>query len=65
MSIEFSDINAKLDPLTYDEEKSAEVFKTLKISTEPPKYTADWYRLKYPNFPDNYYDVLEAYSANS
>ena len=51
-----------IDKVEYDEEKAAEVFKSLRESSEPPKYSADWYRLRYPNFEESYYEAFENFS---
>jgi hypothetical protein len=33
------------------------------ISDELLVFTADWYRKRYPGFPDHYYDVFENFST--
>ena len=32
------------------------------ISDELLVFTADWYRSKYPGFPDSYYEIFEKFS---
>ena len=29
------------------------------------EYTEEWYRAKYPGFPDDFYPIFEKFSANS
>ena len=54
----------KVDACPDDEEMAARLFNEMRLQHEPPKYTAEWYRVKYPNFPDNFYEAFEKYSAS-
>ena len=49
----------------YDEEKAQSIFKFFKNKNEPELYSAEWYRWKYPNFPEEYYETFEKFSNDS
>jgi hypothetical protein len=48
------------DSIPLDEED--EEIDSRFISDDLLIFTADWYRNKYPNFPDHFYEIFELFS---
>ena len=50
----------------YNEEKAMKVFESFKNKeSEYPVFSSEWYREKYPGFPDMYYEAFEKFSNES